>query len=97
MTSAEALDVPCSEELPGTADFPECKPFPFQEYPSEDSASADLAKYHREQLKAMGVTMGRGGFDVKDLHDEKDLLEVCVGKLCVFWKNVLYLRKGLAV
>ena len=45
----------------------------------------------------MGVTMGRGSFDVKDLHNKKDLLEVCIGKLCVSWKYVLYLRMGLAL
>ena len=45
----------------------------------------------------MGITMGRGGFDVKDLHNKKDLFAVCVGELCIFWKLVLYLRAGLAL
>ena len=31
----------------------------------------------------MGITMGRGGFDVKDLHNQKDLLELPVGELCI--------------
>lgn len=31
----------------------------------------------------MGIAMGRGGFDVKDLHNQKHLLELPVGELCI--------------
>ena len=44
----------------------------------------------------MGITMGRGGFDVKDLHSQKDLLELPVGELCVFWNDLLNLCAGHA-
>lgn len=32
----------------------------------------------------MGTKMGRGGFDVKDLHSRKDLLKLPVGKEVTF-------------
>ena len=60
--------------------IPEIAPFPFWDYFNENAAAADLAKEHREHLQACGVKMGRGGFDVMDLHDQNDLLELPVGE-----------------
>ena len=47
---------------------------------NENAAAGDLAKEHTEHLRACGVTMGRGGFAVKDLHNQNDLLELPVGE-----------------
>jgi hypothetical protein len=79
----------CFQLFPGSADFPECMPFPFWKYTDENSASADFTEYHKRQLEIMGIKMGRGGFDVKDLHNKKDLLAVCIGELCSFCISLL--------
>ena len=55
-------------------------PFPFWNYGNENAAAGDLAKEHREQLQACGVEMGRGGFAVKDLHSQNNLLQLPVGE-----------------
>ncbi len=80
---AEALALPCFRDVLGFVGTPECSPFAYKEYPNEASACADLAAYHKKQLQLMGTKMGRGGFDVKDLHKKNDLLELSVGELCV--------------
>ena len=59
---------------------PADRPFYFWEYGNENAAAEDLAKEHTKHLRACGVTMGRGGFEVKDLHNKSDLLSLPVGE-----------------
>lgn len=52
----------------GTAGAGDIDPLDFFQYVDENTATPDFVKYHKKQLQACGVLMGRSGFEVHDLH-----------------------------
>ncbi|KAL3152605.1 hypothetical protein ABBQ32_001623 [Trebouxia sp. C0010 RCD-2024] len=68
------IEVEGFEEAPmetpeGAADIP---PFDFSKFKDADAAAQEFVKYHEEQLRACGLTMGcRNGYTVHDLHKQK--------------------------
>lgn len=62
------LHFPCAVSA-GAADIP---PFDFSKFKDADAAAQEFVKYHEEQLRACGLTMGcRNGYTVHDLHKQK--------------------------
>jgi hypothetical protein len=47
-------------------DTPTCTAFDYSQYASEAAGNQDALKHHEAQLKALGVTFGRGGYQMQD-------------------------------
>ena len=44
--------------------------FDFSQFVDEDAGTPSFVEYHRNQLQACGVRMGRSGYKVLDLHED---------------------------
>lgn len=47
------------------------EPFPYEKFASEDEGTPEFVEYHSRQLKRLGVSIGRDGFKLVDLHQER--------------------------
>ena len=54
----------------GAADAANTSPFDFSQFVNEDAGTPSFVEYHEQQLQICGVRMGRGGYQVHDLHKE---------------------------
>jgi hypothetical protein len=65
--------------IPDNASYPHCGTFPMHQYADEKSATSPFLDFIKKGLVANGVTFGRGGFSLSNVHTQP-LYELPVGK-----------------
>eukprot|EP00879_Flechtneria_rotunda_P008391 GHRR01008789.1.p1 GENE.GHRR01008789.1~~GHRR01008789.1.p1 ORF type:complete len:347 (+),score=112.71 GHRR01008789.1:909-1949(+) len=61
---------------PPEQEFPTVHPFPMHLYPNEVAATPHYLNYLQAELEKLGVPFGLGGFELVDVHANKELLQL---------------------
>lgn len=61
---------------PPTGGFPKCREFDMSTYPDEDKATPDYLEHIEACLQLNGVTFGRNGFHMVDVHMRREMFKL---------------------